>query len=194
MVKIAATINKKASLSPPKVELFSTLTFDHEGEQPSETKVDLYGALIDKKQGATKHQQINLKGAVVNGPGGKSGIVCFDIDNQLNTNWVDPLDYTGQSEPEVNQTITLRMGTFPSGEPTRQTSVQDLPCLTNHAEVTFTGEAKRSADQVMEADAAAIPPYNLCNGDKASGLWPGKFIPPTRSCQVKFHHQKLHLR
>lgn len=130
-----------------------------------------------------------MKGAVLNGPAGQSGMVCLEIDNRLRTNWEDPLAFTGQSEPSINQTITLKMGKFASGEPNRQSSVQDLPCLNNHAEITFSGDAERSGSQHEEADAALTWPYNQCQADKASNLWPGKFIPPTRSCELAMMEQ-----
>ncbi len=130
-----------------------------------------------------------MKGAVLNGPAGQSGMVCLEVDNRLRTSWEDPLAFTGPSEPSINQTITLRMGKFASGEPNRQSSVQDLPCLNNHAEITFTGDAERSAEQHGEADAALMWPYNQCQADKASNLWPGKFIPPTRSCELAMMEQ-----
>lgn len=163
--------------------------FSHEGEEPSETKLDLHAILKDTKQNESKNQQITVKGAVLNGPAGQSGMVCLEIDNRLRTSWEDPLSFTGPSEPSINQTITLRMGKFGTGEPNRQSSVQDLPCLNNHAEITFNGDAERSVEQHGEADAAVMWPYNQCQADKASNLWPGKFIPPTRSCELAMMEQ-----
>lgn len=167
----------------------STLTFSHEGEDASETKLDIYGVIKDTRQNDVKNQQVNLKAVVINGPASQSGMMCLNIDNSLRTNWEDPLAFTGQSEPSINQSISLTLGKFPSGQPNPQTSVQDLPCLSNHAEITFTGEAQRSEEQSSEAEASATWPYNQCQAEKASNLWPGKFIPPTRACELTMMEQ-----
>lgn len=189
IIQISGTISRKSGKSPPKLELASTITLHHEGTEPSETKVDVQLVLKETKQNSNKHQQINIKSAVINGPSGESEMMCLDFDNRLGTRWDDPLAYSDQSEPTINQTIALKIGKFPSGEPSRQSSVQDLPCLNNHAEMTFTGDAQRSHEQIVEATAAATPPYDQCVRDKASNLWPGKFIPPTTSCEVAMMEQ-----
>ncbi|CAL8110187.1 unnamed protein product [Orchesella dallaii] len=184
---IASIIKKPASRSQPQIEIGSSLILKHEGTEQSETKLDLRMILKDNPQ--TKHQQINIKGAVINGPGGQSGIMCLDFDNRVRADSSDPLGFSGQSEPMINQTIVLKIGKFPAGEPNRQSSVQDLVCLDNHAEITFTGDAQRSEQQIQEAEAATSWPYNQCQADKASNLWPGTFIPPTRACELAMVEQ-----
>lgn len=187
--KISVSVSKKSGKSPPKVEVLATLLIGHQGEQASETKVDIQAQLKDSKQSESKNQQITLKAAVINAPSGESGIACLEIDNRLRASWEDPLAFTGQSEPSINQTISLKIGKFPAGEPNPQSSVQDLACLNNHAEITFTGDAQRSQEQNDESVAAATAPYNLCEADKASKLWPGNFIPPTRACEMVMMEQ-----
>ncbi|ODN03791.1 Vitellogenin-6 [Orchesella cincta] len=181
--KVIGSISKKPTArSQPQIEILSSLVLNHDGAEKSETKLDFHMLLKDNKQ--TKHQQINIKGAVINAPSGHSGILCLDLDNRVRADYDDPLGFTGQSEPSINQTIVLKIGKFPPGEPNRQSSVQDLPCLDNHAEITFTGDAQRSKEQIEEAAAAATLPYVQCQAEKSSNLWPGRFIPPSRACEL----------
>lgn len=110
-------------------------------------------------------------------PDGKVLVTCYEIQNHAAVPKSDPLGFSGDNEPKVNQSILVKAGKVTEAEKS------STNCPNDQVDLVIFAEAERSQDQILEATSPGKDlPTLLCQLEQASGNWPKDRMPPTPEC------------
>jgi hypothetical protein len=154
--------------------LFSKLNLKYTGTKPSVTRLKLN---MEMKEILIDSQLVKIKLEANDEALEQHGVICIDVESTANRLPKDILDFQGENEPTVLETIHLTMGRVSKEDKDKG----EAPCLSNHVDIKISGKAARSADQRAEAESNTSP-YGECRSQKGSPSYPGPFVPPSPQC------------
>lgn len=154
-----------------KIQIKSSVNFKYGGPEPNSRSVEITGGF--QSTGITEKREIKLRFAAKDEKTGKNGVLCAEINAQQNKA-NDFLSYVGENDPEYERTIKLVWGPEPAGG-------KASACPTSAAFIKATRKARRSQEQIEEAQGAGWP-FKQCREQTDSKDWPGKLVPSTHEC------------